>query len=441
VDRLESNWKSLASLTAIGLVSAVTILLLGPALSGAWPPSALRDALLGQDFIGITYGIAIAFYFIVFERLRSVQQVALFIFVSTCAYPAAEFTAFALYDKFPGNHPASTNSQDLGVPLPIFFVAGFLGAFLVLFAALYLFCAHLKDLRVLKLALLGALAGGVLGMAGWWIGTLIFPSTPQPLLFLIWQPGVCLVLAALLALVRLPSISPTLAVPSAGVVLTYDSHHVDLTPPTPAPSKRTGFSWIAAVFFAGVLAFFLWDVARIVDQKHFEQELQSCKSAAPSLRDLPALVPTTAEQALILQPIGDVSPKTPFQGPDSVASGRVFGRSFSVWYSRPEERELHRDSLTILATVLQLPNAAWANYAAANTPCGMGSVHPKILQKFGQPVFVDNSTYDQVTRRRVFFWTSGSTLIKIRFDNPGPDEDSVEDRFLKPYLDKYPSST
>jgi len=36
--------------------------------------------------------------------------------------------------------------------------------------------------------------------------------------------------------------------------------------------------------------------------------------------------------------------------------------------------------------------------------------------------------------------TAGDYLITIRFDNPGLAEDSVEDTFLKPHLEKYPST-
>jgi hypothetical protein len=63
-----------------------------------------------------------------------------------------------------------------------------------------------------------------------------------------------------------------------------------------------------------------------------------------------------------------------------------------------------------------------------------------MIKTFGYSVMVDCSTYDKVTRRRIFTWNSGSYLISVRFDNPGLAEDAVEDSCLKPYLEKYPSS-
>jgi len=112
-----------------------------------------------------------------------------------------------------------------------------------------------------------------------------------------------------------------------------------------------------------------------------------------------------------------------------------------VLYSKPDETELQRDSLMIFVTVQQFPNAAWANYFAGDTPCVAPEGHRKRIKKLGYPLMVDNSTYDGVNRRRVFIWNSGDYVITIRFDNPGLAEDSVEDTFLQPYLEKYPSTT
>jgi len=75
----------------------------------------------------------------------------------------------------------------------------------------------------------------------------------------------------------------------------------------------------------------------------------------------------------------------------------------------------------------------------ATGPCGAQG-RRKGIGKLGYSLTVDNSTYDRVTRRRIFIWNSWDYLITIRFDNPGLAEDSVEDTFLKPYLEKYLST-
>jgi hypothetical protein len=66
--------------------------------------------------------------------------------------------------------------------------------------------------------------------------------------------------------------------------------------------------------------------------------------------------------------------------------------------------------------------------------------HRKRIKKLGYSLLADNSTYDRINRRRVFILNSGECVITIRFDNPGLAEDSVEESFLKPYLEKYPST-
>jgi hypothetical protein len=101
---------------------------------------------------GTVYGIAIAVYFVKMERVRSVGRVLWFILVSS--YSAAVLAGSALGEVWPWKAAGGMTWSILDIPLPVL-MAGMLGAFLVMFAALYLFCPMVSETRVLKLALAG----------------------------------------------------------------------------------------------------------------------------------------------------------------------------------------------------------------------------------------------------------------------------------------------
>jgi hypothetical protein len=450
MSNLAKNTKPILFLTVTGLVSAVTTILLSrTAATIPLLPKFIADEIR-MGFAGTVYGIAIALYFVSMERIRSVWRVLLFVVVSTCAYSAAVRSAVGLFEVWPWKASANMGSAKLDIPLPIPFGAGLLGAFLVLFAALYLFCPTVSQTRVLKLALAGCCAGGFFGVLGWGLGTLLPGNDDVSFIccFLAWQPGVSLTLGILLAAVR-----PALEHAPLNVPLTLDfaragaASSATVTPPfSPYPTstrQRLGFPVIAVIFFLGVAGFVAWRASRVLQAQRFARDYQKCVATAPSMNDLPALRPMTPDQALILSPIGTVSPKQsmPQPGFGSILPPRspVSG-GFSVLYSKPDETELRRDSLMIFVTVRQYPNAGWANYFAGDTPCVAPDGHRKRIKKLGHALMVDNSTYDRVNRRRVFIWNNGEYLITIRFDNPGLAEDSVEDTFLEPYLEKYPST-
>jgi len=88
----------------------------------------------------------------------------------------------------------------------------------------------------------------------------------------------------------------------------------------------------------------------------------------------------TPDQALILSPIGTVSPKQPMPQPglgSNLPPRSPTAVVFTVMYSKSDETELRRDSLMIFVTVQQYPNAAWANYFAGDTPCVAPEGHRK----------------------------------------------------------------
>lgn len=148
MSNLAKNTRPILFLTITGLVSAVTTIVLSrTAATTPLLPKFIADEI-GMGFAGTVYGIAIALYFVSMERIRSVWRVLLFVVVSTCAYSAAVYSAFGLFEVWPWKASANMGSAKLDIPLPIPFGAGLLGAFLVLFAALYLFCPTVSQTRV-----------------------------------------------------------------------------------------------------------------------------------------------------------------------------------------------------------------------------------------------------------------------------------------------------
>jgi hypothetical protein len=449
MSNLAKKTRSILFLTITGLVSAVVTILPWTMVTMTLLPKAIADELK-MGFPGTVYGIAIALYFVSMERIRSVWRVLLFVVVSTCTYSAAVLSAFGLFEVWPWKASANMGSAKLDIPLPIPFGAGLLGAFLVLFAALYLFCPTVSQTRALKIALAGCCAGGFFGVIGWGLGTLLPGNDDVSFMccFLAWQPGVSLTLGILLAAVR-----PALDHEPLSVPLTLDlaragaasaaSVPTPFSPPPISTPQRRSFPIIVVIFFLVVAGFIAWRASQVLQAQRFAREYQKCVAAAPSMDNLPALRPMTPDQALILSPIGTVSPKQPMPQPGfgSILPPRSpVSARLSVLYSKPDETELRPDSLMIFVTVQQYPNEAWANYFAGDTPCVATQGYRKRIKKLGYSLMADNSTYDRVNRRRVFIWNSGECVITIRFDNPGLAEDSVEDAFLKPYLEKYPST-
>jgi hypothetical protein len=138
-----------------------------------------------------------------------------------------------------------------------------LGAFLVVFAALYLFCPMVSETRVLKLALAGCLVGGFLVVFGWSVAALFFGNALISFCFLAWQSGISLTLGILLAAVRPPLEDEPSRVPltlgfarasaasSAGVPTSFSS------PPTSTQQRRS-LPVVGAIFFLVVAGFVAW---------------------------------------------------------------------------------------------------------------------------------------------------------------------------------------
>jgi hypothetical protein len=135
-------------------------------------PAGLGSALLAvtirltphMDMLSVAFffGLAMAVYFAIYENY-SLDKLAAFISGSAVAYPAGLFSAVGLaLDAFPVE--GSMGSAVMDIPMPVFFLSGWVGAFIVSGAAILMFGR--PDSQSLGILMLLCLAGGFLGAIG-----------------------------------------------------------------------------------------------------------------------------------------------------------------------------------------------------------------------------------------------------------------------------------
>jgi hypothetical protein len=165
--------KSILFLSLAGLSSAM-LTIAGANAAGS---IALRVAgglgsnLFKLSYAGVVFGGSIASYFVLREGLRSVEKIVVFVCSCIAAHFASMFVAFLLFMIF--HTKRLPGSPHLDIPLPAFFGAGFVGTFIVLIAALFLFGPSDAALRSIGKLLLRAAGGGVLAVIGWAAGPIL----------------------------------------------------------------------------------------------------------------------------------------------------------------------------------------------------------------------------------------------------------------------------
>lgn len=154
-------------------------------------------------YVGTIFGFTIAICFWLHFGLRSAWKTMLFIAACSVAYSLSvhseEFLSSHIHIFNPFGHDMFM------MPPEGLFGAGWVGAMLVLAAALFLLFPEQSVLRVAAKSIVWSLAGGLLGVAS----GLNFSSSSKMLsrifsegmsLFLVWQTGMALVLALVLRL-------------------------------------------------------------------------------------------------------------------------------------------------------------------------------------------------------------------------------------------------
>src|SRR5208282_2726933 len=148
--------------------------------------------------VGLTFGVALAAYFVWYEGYRNSARMAVFVVACTVAFAASQFAVFPLMILFPISH--SMSSARLDIPMPVFFGGGYLGAFIVLAAGVSLFSPRNPTLKSLVIIALWSIGGGVLGVIGAAADGIRTNGVYNSmfLLPLVWQPGAAALLGLLL---------------------------------------------------------------------------------------------------------------------------------------------------------------------------------------------------------------------------------------------------
>jgi hypothetical protein len=144
---------------------------------------------LGWFYPGLVFGVAIAAVFIFHGGVRAPGRLIGFVLASTVAYPIAVWSGMMM---------VAFGKANQKIPIPSFFVAGSVGAFIILLAALVL-SGHKVTARPFYLALIGGVLGviGVLASAGGQGAPAQDngDTVQDQVLAVIWQTGVALSVA------------------------------------------------------------------------------------------------------------------------------------------------------------------------------------------------------------------------------------------------------
>jgi hypothetical protein len=189
--------------------SSVLLLALAGLGSALFTVIVASAGYLQRISVGLNFGIALAVYFVWYEGYRRWKKMLGFIFACAAAFPAASAAGFPLLIVFPMH--ASMSSDRLDFPIPIFFAAGCIGAFIVLAAGSFLLGPRRFTWKFLGTLSLWSLGGGFLGVIGTPTDVISTHGYNHMfLLFLVWQPGVAILLGLLLGRERraLPEPSP-----------------------------------------------------------------------------------------------------------------------------------------------------------------------------------------------------------------------------------------
>lgn len=158
------------------------------ALLSGYPKFHFLDDRGSLLFLGAIFGVAIAVCLRIFFGLRSIWKTIAFIAASAVAYPLSFLAAEFTYDSWLEHQAGSM------VFLLDFFVGGFTGAFIILAAALFLLCPHVKARSVFINAACWSVVGGLLGIIGVAAGNFWFT--------LVWQTGMAVLLGVVLLIAQ-----------------------------------------------------------------------------------------------------------------------------------------------------------------------------------------------------------------------------------------------
>jgi hypothetical protein len=426
-------------LSLLGLLSALLSIVVPALLTAPRSPLFVGSSL--GIFAGDIFGALIAVYFLTYAGIRSVTKAIGLVVASSFAYFVAMFSGTILgmfASAAMGLHSNwDTDSAELRADMvaPLL-IAGVLGAFLVLAAALRLYSAEPSWRRVMRKSLPWSLVGGLLALVGWGLGPSLGMSVWSTLkshqlvppnedmqyaarsmnlnqysVDIVWQIGMAIILGVLL--------SETQFVPAA-----LSTHTVPERKQKPSNAFLLALMAIPLAWF--VLPSLPNDYQEMLWHRAHREEL-----AAGPISHLPKIDTTPADTMLILAPIGKYLPEP------ARAVHSTIDQFYSVRYSLTGGPHAGPSSIGPHAdVVVQDWPSGWAKSELENQGQGFSKIAHK--NAYGASVEERTKFGNRVLFKRnpeaYYAWMSNDRIVLMQFYSVDPDE------FLKEYLEKYPST-
>lgn len=230
-----------------------------------------------------------------------------------------------------------------------------------------------------------------------------------------------------------------------GVVLALKGAMLPVHAPSETEKPRASFPRRAAV--CGVLAgYFLvmgaWGTSvtrhdarrRAQLVASVEAEAATKLAHAPSFGNLPPLGARPFDEVLVQEKIGEWTPSAPGSYVSPAVSNNPLSRPELRAQVAPERKTYYLSYFKggsgpeVRANVTVYPNEQWARYEVDVPPITRQTRNIKSLQRFGNNIYQDGP---------YFYWSSGDKVVNLDCQMVPPD---VIDRFLKAYLQKFPSN-
>jgi hypothetical protein len=419
----ESNRASLKALTAAGFVSSVLCVFLGNADNHALLPGAI-------------FGISLAIYFVVAEDFRTPFRLLAFVCACSASYPLSMWGAVGSGIALNPVLGDLTELKRAGVPLIFMFVAGWIGAGIVLFCGVLLFGPAELRRKPLGTTFSCTLVGGLLGLSGAEIDRLLLPSQfTQAGVYVIWQTGIALLLGLLLRWLRGP----------AAIAWKQSQPRQD-----GAATREINFA--AGFVLACVIAtfgFFVYVAVKVYLQKERRMGLISKVMAdEPSRAGLEGPEALNAEQLFVMHDVGGLRPIYPMMNVSTTwKSSAPLSRVSTIGYGIDVPNSIPSLQRKVYVQVLQLPNVEWARYqvryAATQESADCRSCVSG-LAKFGNQI-----TQISQGANVSYLWSSGNLVVSVTKERSANEIaarvrasgiDAAEEEVLRLYLEKYPNN-
>jgi len=441
--------RSVAGIAAVGAVSGALTNVADAVVIRATQSQMVRS-LAGELYVGVTFGVFIAAYFIWRDGVRTAIKGVLFVGISAAAYLIA--LSAATFAVLGSSHSLGAGSTPVTIPLLAPLAGGAVGAFPLMLGALFLFGTTERGFSWLTKVWLGTAAGALLGVIGWAAGATFGRSLVLAAYALhLRPPGMSLETDVAQQIPQFFSLHVIWQAGLAAVIGYFASHEVasdstatqSLDPATRPPRNRL-MTTVGGVVIAGLLAYLTVHVTRTVRQeKAASQRMDAYHKAeaeAPSQTNLPPVPPLGINDTLVMEDLGGLQVEKPMVGPLE-----AFGRdpktyTYSVAYVPNRNAPFRTYQPMVRAFVDQYPNVEWAQYRTKypkmfNPALDERSVLSTVT-KFGLRIVMNTMMRGPDGSGALYYlWPSRNLVVLISYEMP-----SVDEVFIKRYLEKHPSS-